>query len=83
MLKGTPFSVVIMDLVIAGGMGGKQAIGLLKELDPQASVLVSSGYSDDPVMAEYEKHGFCGVISKPYRPQELIAAVRKAAERKK
>ncbi len=68
---GRPFSAVIMDLTIPGGMGGKEAVRRLLEFDPVARAIVSSGYSTDPVMAEYEKHGFSGVIAKPYRMDEL------------
>ncbi|MBI4949561.1 MAG: response regulator [Deltaproteobacteria bacterium] len=75
---GSPFDVVIMDLTIPGGMGGKEAIQRLKEIDPAIKAIVSSGYSDDPIMAEYERYGFIGVVVKPYRVQELCEAVSKA-----
>ncbi len=60
-----------MDLTIPGGMGGKEAIQKLLEIDPNVRAIVSSGYSDDPVMAEYRKHGFCGVVAKPYDAETL------------
>ncbi len=69
--SGKPFDVVIMDLTIPGGMGGRSAIALLLSLDPGAKAIVSSGYSEDPVMANYEKFGFRGCIKKPYRVSEL------------
>ncbi|MGL4369826.1 MAG: response regulator, partial [Spirochaetota bacterium] len=75
--SGNPFSVVIMDLTIPGGVGGKAAIGMLREIDPNVRAIVSSGYSDDPVMAEYSRHGFKGVILKPYRPQDLVDTIRR------
>jgi nitrogen-specific signal transduction histidine kinase/CheY-like chemotaxis protein len=68
---GTPFDVIIMDLTIPGGIGGKEAITELLRLDPNAKVVVSSGYSDDPVVANYKEYGFCAVLSKPYRLQEM------------
>lgn len=73
-----PYSVVIMDLTIPGGMGGKEAVQRLLETDPQAKVVVSSGYSNDPIMSEYRKYGFKGVITKPYtvdRMGEVLASL--------
>ena len=60
------FSLVILDLTIPGDLGGKETIKLLREFDPQVKAVVSSGYSNDPVVAEYEKYGFCGYLNKPY-----------------
>ena len=68
---GRPFAAVIMDLTIPGGMGGKEAIRHLLEVDPQARAIVSSGYSNDPVMAEYSKYGFRGMVAKPYEIRQL------------
>jgi CheY-like chemotaxis protein len=65
------FTLVIMDLTIPGGMGGKEAIEKLKELDSDVKAIVSSGYSNDPIMANYKKYGFCGVLSKPYTVNQL------------
>ncbi|HUV50434.1 MAG TPA: response regulator [Anaerolineae bacterium] len=66
-----PFEAIIMDLTIPGGMGGKETIQKLIKIDPEAKAIVSSGYSNDPVMTEYRKHGFCGVVAKPYKIKEL------------
>jgi len=60
-----PYALVIMDLTIPGGMGGKEAIGKLLEIDPNAKAIVSSGYSNDPIMSAYEDYGFKGVVAKP------------------
>jgi PAS domain S-box-containing protein len=68
---GTPFDAVIMDLTIPNGMGGCEATRRLRELDPKVRAIASSGYSLDPVMANYHDYGFCGVIPKPYRAEEL------------
>lgn len=76
--NGRPFDVVIMDLTIPGGMGGKEATQRLLEIDPGVKVIVSSGYSNDPIMADYKKYGFCGVIAKPYRIKELSEVLKKA-----
>ncbi|MEW6536403.1 MAG: cache domain-containing protein [Candidatus Auribacterota bacterium] len=69
--SGTPFDVVIMDLTIPGGMGGKETVRRLKEIDPGVKAIVSSGYSDDPVMARYEEYGFKGSVHKPFDMEEL------------
>ena len=65
------FDAVIMDLTIPGGMGGKEAVKQLLEIDPQARVIVSSGYATDPIMSEYKKYGFSAVITKPYSVGQL------------
>lgn len=66
-----PFNAVIMDLTVPGGMGGREAIKRLLEIDPEIKAIVSSGYSNDPVISEYRKYGFSGVVAKPYKIQEL------------
>ncbi|MEW6350088.1 MAG: response regulator [Thermodesulfobacteriota bacterium] len=78
--SGRPFDLVIMDLTIPGGLGGKDAIGEMREIDPSVKGIVSSGYSDDPVMADFRKYGFSEVIAKPYGMQELSDVVRRVME---
>jgi len=68
---GRPFDAVIMDLTIAGGMGGKEAIKKLLEIDPDAKVVVSSGYANDPIMSDYKDYGFKAVITKPYSVRRM------------
>ncbi len=75
--SGTPYDLVIMDLTIPGGMGGKDAIKSILEINPKAKVIVSSGYTDDPVMAHYTNYGFKGVVTKPYTMGELKDIVEK------
>lgn len=65
------FDAVILDLTIPGGMGGKQAISKLRELDPEIKAIVSSGYSNNPVMSDYKNYGFSGILSKPYTLSQL------------
>jgi PAS domain S-box-containing protein len=69
--KGERFDAAIMDLTVPGGMGGREAAKKLKEIDPEARLVVASGYSDDDVMSTYERYGFCGVIVKPFDLVEL------------
>jgi len=69
--SGRPYAVVIMDLTVVGGMGGKEAIRRLRVIDPEVKAIVSSGYANDPVMASFEAYGFNGVVAKPFRIQEL------------
>ncbi len=67
----SPFDVVILDLTIHGGIGGKEAIKRLLEIDPDVKAIVSSGCSDDPVMEDCSAYGFCGVYAKNDKPEEL------------
>jgi CheY-like chemotaxis protein len=69
------FDIVIMDLTIPGGMDGKEAVQEILNLDPDAKVIVSSGYSNDPVMANFKDYGFCSAIVKPYQLQELSKVI--------
>ncbi len=73
--KGDAFAAVIMDLTIPRGMGGKEAVRALLALHPQARVLVSSGYSNDPSMVNFSEYGFCGHIEKPFDLTSLKAAI--------
>lgn len=72
---GRPFAAVIMDLTVPGGMGGKEAVEKLLAIDPAVRVIVSSGYSEDPVMSDFRAYGFRGVAIKPYRIRELSEVV--------
>lgn len=74
--------VIIMDLNIPGGMGGKEAIKRLKEVDPSVKAVVSSGYSNDSIMSEFKKYGFSGVIAKPYKAKELHDVLREVMANK-
>jgi CheY-like chemotaxis protein len=78
-----PFDAVIMDLTVPGGMGGRKAIRELVKIDPETNVIVSSGYSEDPVMSDYREHGFRGVVAKPYRIEDLGRVLREIITGKK
>ncbi|MEA3240899.1 MAG: PAS domain S-box protein [Pseudomonadota bacterium] len=71
MEEDRPFAAVIADLTVPGGMGGKELVAELLAIDPAARVIVSSGYSHDPVMANFADYGFKEVIAKPYKIEEL------------
>jgi two-component system, cell cycle sensor histidine kinase and response regulator CckA len=69
--SAAPFVAVIMDLTVIGGMGGREAAARILAADSQAKLVVSSGYFEDPVLADYQEHGFRAVLPKPYRIAEL------------
>ena len=71
------FDAVILDLTVTGGMGGLEAADKLKELDPSAKLIVSSGYSDAPVMSEFAEYGFEAVIVKPWTVKEMSEVLRR------
>lgn len=71
-----PFDLVIMDLTIPGGMGGKEAILKLRDIDPAIKAIVSSGYSNDPIMNNFRQYGFAGAIAKPYAVEILGETIR-------
>ncbi|MFA5267329.1 MAG: response regulator [Methanoregula sp.] len=68
---GVPFDLVILDLSVPEGLGGKDTIGLLKSYDPSVKAIVSSGYSNDPVVQDFNQYGFSGRLSKPYKINDL------------
>ncbi len=78
MASGDPYDLVIMDLTIPNGMGGKEAIVEILKIDPNARVIVSSGYSNDPVMSDFRKFGFSYVMPKPYKMKDFELAIENA-----
>ncbi len=77
---GMPFGAVIMDLTVPGGMGGKEAAVEILKLDPAARLIVSSGYSNDPVMANYTSYGFSAMIVKPYHLADMAQTLGRLLE---
>ena len=77
--SGTPFFAAIMDLTVPTGLGGKEAAEQILAYDPSARLIVSSGYSNDPVMAKHADYGFCAAVVKPYRYAEIQQALETAA----
>ncbi len=74
--EGSRIDLLIVDLTVPGAMGGLELLRRLRGVDPRVRAIVSSGYSSDPIMARYEEHGFAGVLPKPWRPRQLVDAVR-------
>jgi PAS domain S-box-containing protein len=75
-LSGQPYSVVVVDLTVPGAMGGAEAMREILKIDPTARGIVSSGYSSDPVMANFRAHGFRGSVPKPYRLADFARTIR-------
>ncbi len=69
--NGQPYQLVILDLTVRGGMGGAETITRLRQLDPAVKAIVSSGYSEDAAVAEYQAHGFAAALNKPYTFEQL------------
>ncbi len=82
MEMGEPFDTVIMDLTVPGGLGGIETMTILRRIDPEVKAIISSGYANDPVMSDYERYGFSGVVTKPYKFDELNEILNKVIERK-
>jgi CheY-like chemotaxis protein len=73
--SGKPFYAALMDMTIPGGMGGKEAAQQIIAIDPAARLILSSGYSNDPIMANHREYGFCCSIAKPYKLAEIAKAM--------
>ncbi len=76
------FEAVILDLTVVGGMGGEKTIEKLLEIDPEVKGIVSSGYSNDPILVEPERYGFLGKITKPYLMKELACVLNEVIKGK-
>ena len=77
--RGKRFDAVILDLTVPGGPGGKETASAILAMDPGARIIVSSGYSNNPVMSRFREFGFAEVLAKPYRLEDLsrvLSAVR-------
>jgi two-component system cell cycle sensor histidine kinase/response regulator CckA len=74
---GKGFDAVLLDLTVTGGIGGLEAAAMLKQLDPSARLIVSSGYSEAPVMSSFAEYGFDAVILKPWTVREMSEVLRK------
>ncbi len=79
--SGKPFDAVILDLTVKGGMGGKDAVKALLGLDPQTKAIVSSGYSNDPVMTNFRAYGFIEALPKPYTVKDMRDMLNQVLEK--
>jgi two-component system, cell cycle sensor histidine kinase and response regulator CckA len=77
---GHPFDLVIMDLTIPGGMGGKETIKKLLKIDPEVKTIVSSGYTDESILARYREYGFKAMVAKPFTLEQLHDAIAAALQ---
>jgi CheY-like chemotaxis protein len=68
---GSPFDIVILDLSVPNGLGGKETIELLKDFDPAVKAVISSGYTTDPVVQDFFRYGFSEKLTKPYNIKEM------------
>ena len=66
-----PFDAAILDLTVPGAMGGKETVNRMRRMDARVKAIVSSGYSNDPIMSDYQKYGFSGVVEKPFNMRSL------------
>lgn len=71
MSRSEPYDAVILDLTIPGGMGGRQAIVKLREVDPAVRAIVASGFSTNSILSDFQAHGFLGAITKPFTLQSM------------
>jgi two-component system, cell cycle sensor histidine kinase and response regulator CckA len=76
-----PFDVVILDLAIPGGLGGKEVMQELMSMDNQVRAIISSGYLNDPIIEDYGRYGFSGILTKPYDAGELDRILQEVIRR--
>ena len=73
--SGNPFDIVILDLVVRGGLGGKETLARLRAIDSGIKAIISSGYADSNAVADYKTNGFAGRLVKPYKLGDLNEAL--------
>ncbi len=78
--EGRPIDAFLIDLTIPGGMGGRETVEKLRQLDPRVKAVVSSGYSNDPIVANFRDYGFVGVVEKPFRVNELARVIHRVMQ---
>jgi len=78
--SGRTFDAVILDLTVPGGLGGKETLEQLRGLDPGVKAIVSSGYSNDPILSKYQDYGFMGVVAKPFDLSQLSSTLQQVMQ---
>ena len=71
------FDILVLDLSVKGGMGGKETLEEIRKMDPRVRAILSTGYNYDPVTMDYKEHGFSAVISKPYKFEDLTEMIER------
>ena len=77
-----PYDLVVLDLTVPNGMGGLETIQELLKFNSKVKAIISSGYTNDPIMANYQDYGFCGVLSKPYTKADISETLNKILKEK-
>ncbi len=80
--EGRPFDLVILDLTVPGGFGGKELLPRLREIDPDILAIVASGYSSDPVLGRHEEFGFQAALIKPFATEDLLRAIQQVLKKR-
>ena len=80
-MAGHPFDMVILDLSIPNGLGGKETIDLLRNFDPAVKAVISSGFTDDPVVKDFSHYGFSERLTKPYNIHEMKNLLEKVIKK--
>ena len=78
---GSPFDIVILDLSVSSGLGGKETIELLRNVDPAVKAVISSGYTNDPVVQDFSHYGFSERLTKPYNIHEMKNLLEKVIKK--
>ncbi|MCX7857195.1 MAG: PAS domain S-box protein [Deltaproteobacteria bacterium] len=82
-MNGDPFDLVILDLTVQGGIGGRETLAWIKEIDPDVKAIITSGYTYDPALISYKEYGFVGAITKPFEVGALLTLLENVLGQKR